>query len=102
MIPGMVLPKVSNVETINLDGEFKQIEAIAASGICPSGRRLLELIAVCHYRGEFNRRLGQIISCLKASSAIQEAQAIDSDEDFRLALLMPEMLYGYGLAQSLN
>ncbi len=88
----LLLPQVKNVQDLDLDKEFEQVEALASSGIVPNSHRLLELFTVCHYRGEFGERLNQIISCLKAASAIQEAQAIDSDEDFRLALMMPEVL----------
>ena len=88
----LLLPQVKNAQNLDLDKEFEQIEALASSGIVPNSHRLLELFTVCHYRGEFGQRLPQIISCLKASSAIQEAEAIDSDEDFRLALMMPEVL----------
>ena len=88
----LLLPQVKNAQDLDLDKEFAQVEALASSGIVPNSHRLLELFTVCHYRGEFGERLSQIISCLKVSSAIQEAEAIDSDEDFRLALILPEML----------
>ena len=88
----LLLPQVKNAQSLDLDNEFKQIEALASSGISPNSRRILELFSVCYSRGEFGQRLSQIISCLKAASAIQEAEAIDSDDDFRLALMMPEAL----------
>ncbi len=87
----LVLPEVKNAQDIDLDNEFKQIEAIASSGIVPNSRRILELFSACYSRGEFGQRLSQVISCLKASSAIQESLAIDSDDDFRLCLLLPEI-----------
>ena len=91
----LVLPEVKNAQDIDLDNEFRQIGAIAASGVVPNSRRLLELFSACYSRGEFGRRLPQIISALKSSSAIQESLAVDSDDDFRLALLIPEALtYG--------
>ncbi len=95
----LVLPLVKGAQGLDLDNEFRQIEALASSGINPNSRRILELFSACYSRGEFGQRLPQIIFCLKAASAIQEAEAIDSDEDFRLALMLPEALYG---AVSLN
>jgi len=90
----LVLPRVKNAQALDLDKEFRQIEAIGSSGVVPNSRRILELFSACYARGEFGRRLPQIVSSLKSSSAIQESLAIDSDDDFRLAILMPEMLSG--------
>ena len=98
----LVLPKVSNVEDINLDSEFTQIQSVIQTGIIPNSRRLLEFIAACYYRQELQDRLPEIISCLAEACKIEELNAVESKEDLRTALMMPDMLYAYGASASLN
>ena len=47
----LVLPAVKNAQDIDLDKEFRQIEAIASSGLVPNSRRILELFSACYARG---------------------------------------------------
>src|SRR3989338_9196251 len=53
----LVLPEIGNEETIDLDNEFRQIQAMVNSDIRPSDTRILEFAAACYYKGEFDQRL---------------------------------------------
>ena len=93
----LVLPRISNVAAIDLDNEFKQIQAMALSGIRPSDSRILEFAAACYYRGEFNSRLGEITACLQQAHFLDERLGRESSKALRLATMLPEVLYSYSL-----
>ena len=90
----MMLPGISNVETIDLDNEFKQIQAMVSSSIRPSDSRILEFAAACYYKGEFDQRLTQVSSCVKAAHLADERLGKDSSDTLRLATMLPDALYG--------
>ena len=93
----LVLPRISNVAAIDLDNEFKQIQAMALSGIRPSDSRILEFAAACYYRGEFSPRLGEITACLQQAHFLDERLGRESSKALRLATILPEVLYSYSL-----
>ena len=90
----MMLPGISNVEAIDLDKEFEQIQAMVSSSIRPSDTRILEFAAACYYKGEFDRRLTQVSSCVKAAHLADELLGRESSPALRLATMLPDALYG--------
>ena len=94
----LVLPKLSNVEAIDLDNEYKQIQIMASSAIRPSDTRILEFITACYYKGEFSQRLDEITACLRDAHALDERLGRESSQPLLLATLLPDALY----ADSLN
>ena len=92
----LVLPRISNVAAIDLDNEFKQIQAMAAATIRPSDTRILEFAAACYYKGEFDQRLAQVSSCIKAAHLADEGLGKESSDTLRLATMLPDALYAYG------
>ena len=93
----LVLPEVANVAAIDLDAEFKQIQAMVSSGIRPADTRILEFAAACYYRGEFSPRIGEITSCLQQAHFLDELLGRESSQALRLATMLPEVLYSSGL-----
>jgi len=93
----LVLPRISNVAAIDLDNEFKQIQAMASSGIRPSDTRILEFAAACYYRGEFGPRLAEITACLQQAHFLDERLGRESSPALRLATILPEVFYSYSL-----
>ncbi len=96
------LPLIRNAELIDLDNEFSQIQATINAGIIPHGLRILEFIAACCQRDEFEARLPDIIAALSDTCKLEELQGKESSPELRRALLAPDMLYAYGERASLN
>ena len=92
----LVLPEIGNEETIDLDNEFRQIQAMVNSDIRPSDTRILEFAAACYYKGEFDQRLTQITDCIKNAHLADEGLGRESSEPLRLATMLPDALYAYG------
>ena len=92
----LVLPEINNVETLDLDKEFEQIQAMVNSSIRPSDTRILEFAAACYYKGEFDQRLTQITDCIKNAHLADEGLGRESSEPLRLATILPDALYAYG------
>ena len=90
----LVLPEIANVEALDLDKEFEQIQVMVSSSIRPSDTRILEFAAACYYRGEFDTRLEQVSSCVKAAHLADERLGKDSSDTLRLATMLPDALYG--------
>jgi len=93
----LMLPGISNIETIDLDNEFKQIQAMVSSSIRPSDTRILEFAAACYYKGEFDQRLTQITDCIKNAHLADEGLSKESSDTLRLATMLPDALYAYGV-----
>ena len=93
----MMLPGINNVEAIDLDNELRQIQAMVSSSIRPSDTRILEFAAACYYKGEFDQRLEQVSSCVKAAHLADERLGKDSSDTLRLATILPDALYAYGV-----
>ena len=93
----MVLPEIADHQAIDLDNEFRQIQAMVSSSIRPSDTRILEFAAACYYRGEFDDRLAQVSSCIKAAHLADEGLGQESSEALRLATILPDALYAYGV-----
>jgi hypothetical protein len=66
------LPKLSNVESINLDEELNQIRKMLAAGITPSGERLKEYVAACYQKGELKAYVDGIVGCLVDICKLEE------------------------------
>ncbi len=90
----LTLPEINNVEALDLDKEFEQIQVMVSSSIRPSDTRILEFAAACYYRGEFDQRLAQVSSCIKSAHLADEISGRDSSEVLRLATMLPDALYG--------
>ncbi|MDO8748420.1 MAG: hypothetical protein Q7J72_04825 [Candidatus Omnitrophota bacterium] len=93
----LMLPGISNMETIDLDNEFKQIQAMVSSSIRPSDTRILEFAAACYYKREFDQRLTQITDCIKNAHLADEGLGKDSSDTLRLATMLPDALYSSSL-----
>ena len=90
----LMLPGIRDVESVDPDNEFKQIQAMADSDIRPSDVRILEFEAACYYQGEFDQRLTQITDCIKNAHLVDERLGQESSDTLRLATMLPEALYG--------
>ncbi|HAH19512.1 MAG TPA: hypothetical protein DCL49_01250, partial [Candidatus Omnitrophica bacterium] len=81
----LVLPEINNVDTLDLDKEYEQIQAMVSSSIRPSDIRILEFAAACYYKGEFDQRLTQIADCIKNTNLADEGLGKESSDALRLA-----------------
>ena len=89
----LALPLIPNAELIDLDNEFSQLQATIKAGIVPNGRRILEFIAACNQRNEFQERLSDIIAVSSGACRLEELQGKESSPELRRALLAPDMFY---------
>ena len=86
------LPKLSNLENINLGDEFNQLQKLLAVGILPSGDRLKEYVAACYQKGEFNQYLDGIVGLVKDTCKLEEEQVAQSANELKEALLILEAI----------
>jgi hypothetical protein len=82
------LPKLSDVENINLDDELAQIQKLLQAGITPSGDRLKEYVAACYQKGELKQHLDGIVALLKDTCKLEEEKVSESANALKEALLI--------------
>ena len=84
------LPKLSNVDSINLDNELSQIQNMLKAGITPSIERLKEYVAACYQKGQLRKHLGGIVNCLVDTCKLEEEKVAESTADLKELLLLIE------------
>jgi pyruvate, orthophosphate dikinase len=82
------LPKLNNLENINLNEELGQIQKMLQSGIIPSGERLKEYVGACHQKGKLKEHLDGIIGCLVDMCRLEEEKAIETTNELKEILLI--------------
>lgn len=82
------LPKLSNLQNINLETELNQIQGMVRAGIIPSGDRLKEYIAACYQKGELQKHLDGIVACLVDICKLEEEQVSESQAALKESLVI--------------
>jgi|GEM_PF-3927692 len=82
------LPKLSNVENINLDEELRQIQKMLAAGITPSGERMKEYVAACYQKGELKTYVDGIVGCLVDICKLEEQKVAQTPKEVKELLLI--------------
>jgi len=86
------LPKLANLEKINLDDEFKQITLMVERGIIPSGERVKEYLSACYYKQELGGRLEDLMLCLIRICKLEEENVQPSDAALRESLVLVDSI----------
>ncbi len=84
------LPQSANLVKINLDEEFKQLQNMVSAGITPSGERIKEFMASSALKGEWDKRIPDIISCLVDVCRLEEDNVSDTPLAIREALIIAD------------
>ncbi|MDO8662759.1 MAG: hypothetical protein Q7K98_06030 [Candidatus Omnitrophota bacterium] len=84
------LPQSASLAKINLDEEFKQLQNMVSAGITPSGERIKEFMASSALKGEWDRRIPDIISCLMDVCRLEEDDVSDTPVAIREALIIAD------------
>jgi transketolase len=86
------LPKVANLERIDLNNEFRQIEVMVERGIVPSGARIKEYVAACYQKKELSSRADDLLLCLARVFKLEEENAKASDPELKESLVIVDSL----------
>jgi len=82
------LPRLTNIEKINLTEEFNQMRKMVAAGITPSGSRLKEYVAACYQKGELKEHLDGIVGLLVDICKLEEEKVADTTNEVKEVLLI--------------
>ena len=86
------LPRLANLDSINLDEELLQIRNMVKAGILPSGQRLKEFLAACWQKGELKERKADTIACLVDICRLQEDAVVETPAELKEALVIAETI----------
>jgi len=84
------LPNSPELARMDLDREEAELNKMVEAGIVPSGERLKEYLAACHYRDETDERMEGLISCLIQACRLEEEQVVESTPEFKEALVIAD------------
>ena len=84
------LPQSMNLSEINLDEELYQMRNMLAAGMIPSGERIKEYLAACQQKGEWDRRISDIISCLMEICRLEEEDVSEMPLEIKEALIIAD------------
>jgi hypothetical protein len=82
------LPKLANVEKINLDEEFKQIQLMVERGMVPSAERLKEFVAAAFQKQELDKRVDGLLACLVDICRLEEELVAESSPGLKEVLVI--------------
>ena len=82
------LPRLTNIEKINLTEEFNQMRKMVVAGITPSGSRLKEYVAACYQKGELKEHLDGIVGLLVDICKLEEEKVADTTNEVKEVLLI--------------
>ncbi|MFH0935572.1 MAG: hypothetical protein V1828_01730 [Candidatus Omnitrophota bacterium] len=84
------LPQGANLAAIDLDDEFHQIQGMLAAGIIPSGERIKEIMASSALKGEWEKRIPEIISCLVEVCRLEEDNVAETPLAIKEAMIIAD------------
>jgi hypothetical protein len=84
------LPRMSDLDSINLDTELIQIKRMANSGVIPSGERLKAFAVACHQKKELGK-IDEMIGCLIGICKLEEEQVVETSSDLKEVLLIADL-----------
>jgi hypothetical protein len=87
------LPKLANLEKIDLDDEFKQITLMVERGIIPSGERVKEYLSACYQKQELGSRAEDLMLCLMRICKLEEENVQPSDAALRESLVLVDSVF---------
>lgn len=82
------MPKLANLETINLDESFAQIKNLVDRGIIPSDERVKEFVAACFHKKQLVQRKEDILTCIAQICKLQEESASQTSKELKEALMI--------------
>lgn len=86
------LPKVNNIDSINLNTELAQMQKMLAAGIMPSGERLKEYVAACYQKGELETYAGDIAVFLSDICKFDEERVAQTSNEVKETMLIIDSL----------
>lgn len=82
------LPKLSNLESIDLDEELSQIKDMLKAGITPSGERLKEYVAACYQKGVLKQHMDEIVASLVDTCKLEEEKMDQATNEVKELMLI--------------
>lgn len=82
------LPKLSNIEGVDLNEELQQIQKMIQAGIIPSGSRVKEFVGLCYQKGELKERMDDVIACLVAICRLEEETLSETSLELKEILVI--------------
>jgi hypothetical protein len=80
------------LNSVNLDRELKEIKAMVAGGIIPSGERLKEYVAACYQKKAARDKLNSLIPELVKVCKLQEEIGMEADQSLRQVLVLVDTI----------
>jgi hypothetical protein len=74
------MPRVSQLNKINLDEEWDQIQNLLNADIIPSVERIKEYLQVCWQREDAGNQINKVLTCIADILRLEEKQVISTDE----------------------
>jgi glyceraldehyde 3-phosphate dehydrogenase len=82
------LPRLSNVENMNLSEEINEMQKMVQAGIVPSGERLKEYVAACYQKGELRQHLNGIVTFVANLCKLEEEEVVATDNGIKEVMLI--------------
>jgi hypothetical protein len=86
------LPKITNMERIDLNAELAQLSQMINAGIVPSEERIAEYLAVCYQRQELGAYRDGIVACLVNICKLQETQVAETSPRLKELLVLVDTI----------
>jgi len=81
---------ISQLKRVDLDKEWASIEQMVSSGIVPSGERIREYLQASSVKGELDKDVDKVISCISEVLRMDEERCSSSDETLKDVLVVLE------------
>ncbi|MCX5708681.1 MAG: ATP-binding protein [Candidatus Omnitrophica bacterium] len=91
--PGAIPAGINQFPSVNiadLDGEWQQIERMAATEMVPSTQRLKEFLGACCSKGALDKYAGNVLACIADILRLEEEQAKSTEPALRDILILLE------------
>jgi hypothetical protein len=91
--PGAMAAGLNQLPSVNiadLDGEWQQIEKMAASDMVPSTQRLKEFLGACCSKGALDKYAGNVLACIADIMRMEEEKAKATEPALRDILILLE------------
>ncbi|MDD5432433.1 MAG: GNAT family N-acetyltransferase [Candidatus Omnitrophica bacterium] len=81
-------PSASRLNDINLNSEWREIENLVNSGIVPSSDRIKEYLQASCYKGNIDRDIDKVISCIADILRMEEERCCATDSGLKDILVV--------------
>jgi len=82
------LPRLSNVQNINLTKELSQMQEMVKAGIVPSGERLKEYVAACYQKGELKQQTNKLVAFMTDICKLEEEKVAGASNELKEVMLI--------------